>query len=172
MHSDDEQNDDLEYLKRLDAFFDNKEQTTLYLELERRNLSPDHSENLSDEEVSRALTNLIWSLADVHVYIEDTDHLSDRELYKELLDYCDEPTACIVGMPDASIHWSPIGGWSAEDLQVWFRYYATPEERAEHSAQYPEDPMPPSELPPHPRPWLPVRVWEADGEEEDDEPDL
>lgn len=148
-----------DYLERLDAFFDGTEQTTLYFELEKRQSAPDLSDGLSDEEVLRALTGLVWSLGELHVYIEDTDHLSDRELYRQLKDYCDEPTPRIMGIPDAATHWSPIGGCSEEDFQIWLRYYATAEERIDHAEKYPTDPMPSSELPPYPRPWLPVRNY-------------
>jgi len=160
--------DDLEYLNKLDAFLSGKEQTTLYFELEKRNWAPDHSDNLSDEAVSQALTNLIWSLKDLGVYISDTDHLSDRELYKMLLDYCDEPNVCFPGNPNAAMHWSPIGSWDDEDMEVWLRHYATPEQRTEHAIENPGWSIPPFEPPQHPRPWLPVQVFPSFYEEEED----
>jgi hypothetical protein len=163
--------DDLpEYLQRLDSFLTGKSQTTLYLELEKRGWTPEDPDLVSDKDLSRSLTNLIWSLSDLQVIVEDTDHLSDRELYTKLLDYCDEQTVCFAGIPGAATHWSPIGSYGEEDIQVWLRYYATPEQRSEHVIEYPGVPIPPSEPPPYPRPWLPTQDFSLE-EFEDEEGD-
>jgi len=159
MSSDPEDDDgDMEYLVNLDRFLAGEEQTTSYFQLEKRGFAPPQLEELADDEVNVALTNLIWGLNDVGVIIYDTDHLSDRELYKELLDYCDEPTMILPAKGNGGMHWSPIGAYSEEDIQIWLRYYATEEEREEHREQYSEE-IPPAELPPYPRPWLPVRQY-------------
>jgi hypothetical protein len=153
-----EDDDDLpEYLERLDSFLSGKSQTTLYFQLEKKGWAPNLSDNLSDEEVNQALTELIWSLKDLNVIIEDTDHLSDRELYAELLDFCDEPNVCFVGLTGAAQHWSPIGSYGPEEYQVYLRYYADEEERTRFAEEYPDEAIPPSELPPYPRPWLPIQ---------------
>lgn len=154
-----DEDDPLADVKKYDRFIEGEEQTTLYFELEKRGWEPDHSGDLSDEEISQALTNLLWSLKDLGHYIEDADHLSDRELYAELLDYCDQPTVCFPYSEDSGIHWSPIGGWSEDDIQIWLRYYASPEDRLRHSVDYPKDPVPPSEPIPYPRPWIPKRAF-------------
>ncbi|MDR3688691.1 MAG: hypothetical protein P4L46_04870 [Fimbriimonas sp.] len=164
-----------EYLQRLDSFLTGKSQTTLFLELEKCGWTPEDPDTLSDEDLSRSLTDLIWSLGDLQVFIEDTDHLSDRELYNELLDYCDEQTVCFVGIPDAATHWSPIGSYGPEDVQIWLRYYASPERRAEHVVECPNEPLPPSEIPPYPRPWLPQHEFlpeEYDEVDEDGDEDV
>ena len=157
-----------EYLQRLDAFLTGKCQTTLYFELEKRGWTPEDPDTVSDEDLSRSLTDLIWSLGDLQVFIDDTDHLSDRELYVELLEYCDEPNVCFVGIPGAANHWSPAGSGNDEDTQIWLRYYADEESRTEHARNYPEDPMPPAELPPYPRPWLPTHQLPPDYFEEEE----
>jgi hypothetical protein len=155
--SDGEGDDGLEYLERLDRFIEGTEQTTLYFELEKRNLAPDLRDDLTDSEVSQALTNLIWSLKDIRVFVEFTDHMSDRELYAALLEFCDEPNVCFADCPNGALHWSAIGGASEDDESIWLRYYADPEDRASHMLEYPNDPIPPCEPPPHPRPWIPER---------------
>jgi len=160
-----------EYLERLDSFLSGKSQTTLYLELEKRGWTPEDPDTVADEDLSRSLTNLIWSLNDLHVIVENTDHLSDRELYVELLAYCDEPNVCFVGIPGAANHWSPIGSYGEEEVKIWLRYYASDEDRERHAREYPNDYMPPSELPPYPRPWLPTHALlpaDFDEDESDD----
>jgi len=145
-----------EYLSKIDRFFSGEEETTLATELAKRGLSPAPLEGLTDEDVSRVLTDLVWSLADLRVFISDTDHLTDRELYQLLLEYCQEPTFSVAEFPDAACHWSPIGSGSEEDSQIWLRYYANEDDRAMNAVRYPDEPIPPSELPPYPRPWIPV----------------
>lgn len=153
-----EEHDPLAYLEKLDRYLNGEEQTTLYFELEKQGWAPPFAENLTDEELTRALTDLIWGIWDLGVVVEDADHLTDRELYLELLDYCDEPTVVFPDEPDAWCHWSPIGGCSEEDIVIMHRYYSDEESRARWAEQYPEDEMPPMELPPYYRSWLPQRA--------------
>ncbi len=157
-----EEPDSLAYMKKLDRFLDGKEQTTLYFELEKMECAPPlNHEELSDEEITRALTNLIWSIWDLGVVVEFADHLSDRDLYVELLDYCDEPTVVFPNNPDAWCHWSPIGSYSSdEDIDACLRYYSTEEERQRHLEEFgkPGEVLPPMELPPYYRSWLPQRT--------------
>ena len=148
-----------EYLRRVDSFFSGKSQTTMYLQLEKRGWTPEDPDTLADEDLNRSLTNLIWALGDLQTYIEYTDHVSDRDLYTALLAFCDEPGMCFVGIPGAGYHWSPIGSWGEEDVEIWLRYYASEEERAEHVSEYPTWPIPPRETPLYPRPWLPQQVF-------------
>jgi hypothetical protein len=153
-----EEPDPLAYLEKLDRYLNGEEQTTLYFELEKMGQAPPFAENLSEEEVSRALTDLIWGMWDLRVVVDDADHLNDRQLYLELLDYCDEPTVVFPEDPDSTCHWSPIGGCSDEDIQVMHRYYSDEKSRAKWQEDYPEDALPPMELPPHYRAWLPQRA--------------
>ena len=153
-----EEGDPLAYLEKLDRFLNGEEQTTLYFELEKQGWAPPFAENLTDEEVSRALTDLIWGMWDLGVVIEDADHLTDRELYLELLDYCDEATVVFPDEPDAWCHWSPVGGCSEEDMKVIMRYYADDQWREQWTQEDPEFEMPPKELSPYHRSWLPQRA--------------
>jgi len=153
-----EEGDPMAYLEKLDRFLNGEEQTTLYFELEKQGWAPPFAETLNDEELTRALTDLIWGIWDLGVVIEDADHLTDRELYLELLDFCDEPTVVFPDHPNAWHHWSPIGGCSEEDIKIMHRYYTDGEERDRWAKEYPEDEMPPMELPPHYRSWLPQRA--------------
>lgn len=156
-----EEGDDLSYLEKLDRFLSGKEQTTLYLELERKGYNPPFAENLTDEELSRELTILIWALWDFNVWIDDADHLSDRELYLELLDLLDEPTVVFPDHPSASYHWSPIGSYGPEDVLIHCRYYASDQDREDLLKEDPSMEMPPKEIAPYYRSWLPQRAGEV-----------
>jgi hypothetical protein len=149
------------YLEKLDRFLSGEEETTLFAELKKLQCSPpiDHAA-MSDLEVTRALTDLVWSLWDLHVVIDDADHLTDRELYVSLLEYCAEPTMVFPEFEGATCHWSPIGSYSTdEEIRISLQYYSSAEDRERHVKDFGEPPggMPPMELPPHYRSWLPQR---------------
>jgi len=149
-----DEDDSLAYLEKLDRFLSGKEQTTLYFELEKLECPPPlNHEAMSDEEVTRALTDLIWGLFDLHVLVEFADHVPDRELYVQLLEYCDEPTVVFPENPDAWCHWSPDG----DDWDIHLRYYADDDWREQAAKDEPDWVVPPKELPPHYRSWLPGR---------------
>jgi hypothetical protein len=76
-------------------------------------------------------------------FIEQTDHLSDRELYEWLWsDGLREETPDISGMGGAW-HTSPIGACNDEDTAIHLKYYANEEERAYWHKEHPNDAMPP-----------------------------
>lgn len=149
-----DESDGLEYLEKLDRFLTGKEQTTLFFELEKLDCAPPlNHEKMSDEEILRALTNLIWGMYELHVVIDCADHIDDRTLYVQLLEYCDEPTVVFPDDPNAWCHYSADG----DDWETYLRFYADDDSRERSARDYPDEPMPPKELPPYYRSWMPGR---------------
>lgn len=98
---------------------------------------------LDDASLSAELAEVIRELAELHCFLEDTDHLSDRELYEWLWsDGLREETADMSAMPDGAWHTSPIGGCGEEDMAIWLKYYASEEDRQDWHSNFPNDPMP------------------------------
>jgi hypothetical protein len=85
------------------------------------------------------------------LFLERTDHLSDRELYSWLWKNALREELMGFGMPFGNCHLDVLGGCSEEDLILGMRYYADPEERARWAKEFPDFPMPPSEKPPFDR---------------------
>ena len=152
-----DEDDPLREAKMVDDFIDGKIQLTPYNELEKRGWVPPPVEDLTDADVTRELTNLIWGLADLGIYIDSIDHLDDRTAYTMLCEFCDEPNMFFPGNKSTCCGWSPIGGCTDEDTEVYLRYYADEETRTRWAKDFGEI-FPASELPPHPRPWIPK--WE------------
>jgi hypothetical protein len=117
-------------------------------------------QGLSDEAVRDELWRLISALAARRIYLEDTDHLSDRELYELLVNrVLEEETQAL----------SPEFGWNCrinvadygfegdeDPHQVFLRYYADDLARDLWAGDAPGEVMPPHEDPPYDRDqWLP-----------------
>ncbi len=109
---------------------------------------PDDSE-LDDAQLHEKLWEIIrWSAENGAVY-ENTDHLSDRELYVWLRDdYFHQRENYTPGMV---WHASPIGSYGEKEMIIYNRYYADEAERADWAEQFPDDEMPPHEALPFDR---------------------
>lgn len=93
---------------------------------------------LPDEQLSAHLADLVQELATHKFYLYHTDHLSDRELYTALWEHVLHEAI----VPGGTWHHDFIGNGSAESIQIWLRYYATPAERENWSEEWPEDSIP------------------------------
>lgn len=108
---------------------------------------PPDPRTLGDGEVTAALRQLVDKLATMRVYLANTDHLSDRELYELLWgDILHEATKI---MPGGDCHIDILGGCSSEDMELYLRYYADDKWRADWAKDWPEDS--PREKPPFDR---------------------
>ncbi len=93
---------------------------------------------LPDEQLSAHLAALIQELAAHNFYLYHTDHLSDRALYTALWEHVLREEI----VPGGTWHHDFIGNGSAESIQIWLRYYATPAERENWSEEWPDDTIP------------------------------
>jgi hypothetical protein len=118
--------DPIAELERLDRFFDGEEEGERPLDVLRaKGMSiPDEAE-LDDAALHAKLWEIIRAMAALGMYLESTDHLSDRELYRYLLtDALREETVIPEAGSGGGWHISPIGGCSEEDNEIYLRYYA------------------------------------------------
>lgn len=142
------------YLESLDRFLDDPDsEATIPLNLlAQQGLELPSSSALSDEGLHETLWKLIEAMANLGMYLSSTDHMSDRELYDYLRnDALREPTLVLPGTVEYACHLDPISGGSAEDNELYLRYYASAAERRFWIEQFPDSVLPPSETPPHDR---------------------
>lgn len=112
-------------------------------------------DSLSDEQLSAKLWEVIEALARLHVNLDNTDHLSDRELYEVLWretlrqEIPIEPD----GPDGASGNWHVdlIATGSAESIRAWLTYYADEATREDWRREFPDDDMPAHQDPPYDR---------------------
>lgn len=100
--------------------------------------------SLSNAELSTELTELITILAEMHVYLCHTDHLSDRQLYGRLeTEILHEPVKRMPPEPGNFYLVDLVGSGAEEEFQDYLRYYATEREREYWRTHFPQEPIPP-----------------------------
>jgi hypothetical protein len=107
---------------------------------------------LTDAALTAKLWEVIERLAEMHVFLSSTNHLSDRELYTEL--WSDSLRELNPAMPFeeyGNCHLDILGGCSEEDMYLYYKYYADEENRRDWQQRWPDDEMPPHEDPPYDR---------------------
>jgi len=126
--------------------------TTNFQELESASVALPAPESLNDEELTAKLWEVIQKLALLRVFIEQTDHLSDRELYTYLwTDALREETKAFSGVGNGAWHIQLLSSGSEEDNHLYLKYYADEDWRRHWHKDFPEDSIPAHEDPPYDR---------------------
>jgi hypothetical protein len=126
--------------------------TTNLQQLEKAGVSLPPPDSLKDEELTAKLWEVIQKLALLHVFIEQTDHLSDRELYTHLwTDSLREETKEMPMAANSAYHIQILGSGSEEDNMLYLKYYADDAARQQWQEDFPGDPIPRHEVLPYDR---------------------
>ncbi len=125
--------------------------TTNFRQLESAGVSLPAPESLNDQELTEKLWEVIHTLALLRVFIEQTDHLSDRTLYSQLWSDClREETKQLTPSAGAAWHIPMLGGCSDEDNRLYLMYYADEDSRRHWQEEFPDELLPAhEELPYH-----------------------
>jgi hypothetical protein len=117
---------------------------------------------LNDEQVTAKLWEVIHGLARIRVFLTDTDHLSDRELYEVLWRrVLREENPLIPDDPDSAWHAGLVGSGDETDTDLYLKYYADERDRQYWLADFPDYVMPPHEDPPFQRDCLLPQPYDA-----------
>jgi len=126
--------------------------TTNFQQLENAGVSLPAPDSLTDKELTAKLWEVIQKLALLHVFIEQTDHLSDRELYTHLwTDSLREESKAMPMVAGSAYHIQLLGSCSEEDMALYLKYYADDDFRRHWHKDWPKDPIPKHEDPPYDR---------------------
>ena len=98
---------------------------------------------LDETSLYAKLHDVLRVLAEVGCFLENTDHLSDRELYTWLwAEGLREETPDLSQLGGAW-HISPIGGCDEHDMAIFLKYYGGEKERRQWQEEFPSDALPP-----------------------------
>ena len=85
-------------------------------------------DSLTDEALHSALWATIETLGRMHVYLDQTDHLCDRELYTLLWgELLPEERPALEHSDGSAWHVDILGGCSEEDIALYLKHYADEE---------------------------------------------
>ncbi|HEV2992132.1 MAG TPA: hypothetical protein VG759_27100 [Candidatus Angelobacter sp.] len=126
--------------------------TTHFQQLENAGVSLPPPDSLKDEELTAKLWEVIQKLALLRVFIEQTDHLSDRELYTHLwTDALREDAKAFPLTANSAHHIQLLSSGSDEDNLLYLKYYADKAWRRYWKKEWPNYPLPKHEDPPYDR---------------------
>lgn len=126
--------------------------TTHFQELIDAGVELPAPESMDDRQLTAKLSEVIDALARMRVFLSQTDHLSDRELYALLWgDTLREPVKDMPRDESSAWHIDFLSGGGEEDTRLYLKYYADEETRRRWLADFPEDEMPQHEEPPYDR---------------------
>jgi hypothetical protein len=131
---------------------ENAPETTNFRQLEEAGVELPSPDSLDDEQLTKKLWEVIETLARLRVFLECTDHLSDRELYARLWhEVLREPTTAMPPSPLAAEHVPLVGLGTDEDARLYLKFYADERTRGFWLEDHPAYDMPPIEEPPYDR---------------------
>jgi hypothetical protein len=128
------------------------EEDVLFDALKNAGIGVPDPTTLTDAELPAALWRTIEGLAGLRVFLEFTNHLSDRDLYARLWnDLLRQRVFYTPNDPYSATHLSTIGSAGDEENEIWLRYYASEKTRERWQRDFPSDKIPPHEEPPYQR---------------------
>ena len=126
--------------------------TTHFQELVDAGVKLPAPESMDDLQLVAKLSEVVDGLARMKVFLSQTDHLSDRELYTLLWkDTLREPVKDMPRDESSAWHIDLLSSGGEEDTRLYMKYYADEATRRGWLADFPNDEMPPHEEPPYDR---------------------
>jgi hypothetical protein len=126
--------------------------TTHFQELSDAGVELPAPESMDDRQLAAKLSEVIDALARMRVFLSQTDHLSDRELYALLWgDTLREPVKNVPFDESSAWHIDLLSGGGEEETRLYMKHYADEETRRRWLAEFPDDEMPPHEELPYDR---------------------
>jgi hypothetical protein len=126
--------------------------TDLWKELTAAGVDLPNPQSMDDETLHAALWATIEALGQIGVFLDQTNHLSDRELYtllwQELL-IEEMPSLDVDG--NSAWHIDILGKCSDEDIVLYLKYYADEPTRQHWRVEFPAYDVPDHEDPPYDR---------------------
>jgi hypothetical protein len=115
---------------------------TAFNRLKREGIKLIPPEELDDATLPTRLWEVLQAMAKLNLFVESTNHLSDRELYYWLWSEALREQTPDMRQLQGNWHVSPIGACTDEDIAIFLKYYATEAERRRWEKDFPNDEIP------------------------------
>ena len=140
-----------EFWKQVVAY-EQAPRTTHFKQLEAAGVELPAPETMDGPELKAKLWEVIYKLESMRVFLEQTNHLSDQELYTALwTDVLREETMDFSFGENSAWHIDMLGSYGDDETFLYLKYYATEEHRRKWLQDFPDYTMPAHEDPPHDR---------------------
>ena len=107
---------------------------------------------VDDEKLTDVLWGVVHGLALLNVFLTNTDHLSDRDLYSALRHrVLRDEVDVLPDVPGSASHVDMVGAGSEQDIHLYLRYYADEDWRRQWVVDFPDYDVPAHEDPRHDR---------------------
>jgi hypothetical protein len=132
--------------------YESAEKTCHFIQLEELGIDLPPPEELDDAALTKKLWEVIHGLARINVFLSQTDHWSDRELYEHMWhETLREITMNLPADSGWTSHIDFLSSGSDEDNYLYLKYYADDEWREQWRRDFPNDPIPDHVDPPYDR---------------------
>jgi hypothetical protein len=132
--------------------YESAEQTCHFVQLEEMGIELPAPEELDDEALSKKLWEVIHALARINVFLSQTNHWSDRELYEHMWNETLREITMDLPLDSGwTQHIDFLSSGSDEDNFLYLKYYADEEYRQRWHKDWPDDALPPHVDPPYDR---------------------
>jgi len=140
--------------------YETSEPITPFTLLQNAGVTIADPEQLDDTALTAKLHDLIHQLASIGIYLQRTNHLSDRELYGYLYNdelhneahlFPENPNyAYIINLAGLDLHTVIVSGGSV-DVRYYLKYYASKKERKHFASAFPKLSLPSRQTTPYDR---------------------
>jgi hypothetical protein len=126
--------------------------TTNFQQLLDAGVALPQAHELDDQQLAQKVWEVIEALARVRVFLSETDHLNDRELYELLWrDVLRQEIPDVPLWPTEASHIDLLGSGDERATHLYLKYYADEPEREYWLRDFPDYDMPTHEEPPYDR---------------------
>lgn len=109
-------------------------------------------QTLTDDELALKLIEVIYAMAERRIFLENTNHLSDRQLYAHLYeDALNEWGPDLPTDNPMNCHLDIVGSGSESDVACYLQYYADEDTREQWAQEWPDMVIPAHTDPPYDR---------------------